>query len=137
MIKKILIQYIILVGVLSAGLLGEQKKFVVRIQNPTDGLFHKYSSPEYDIAAFRPGEYLDLVVGQNLYNEIKNEGNAITITQTESQLKQNLRGRDLDGYRNYNDLLEDLQVIESLYPDICKLYNIGNSRGKEYSEARW
>ena len=135
MIKKILIQYIILVGVLSAGLLGEQKKFVVRIQNPTDGLFHKYSSPEYDIAAFRPGEYLDLVVGQNLYNEIKNEGNAITITQTESQLKQNLRGRDLDGYRNYNDLLEDLQVIESLYPDICKLYNIGNSRGKEYSEA--
>ena len=76
MIKKIFIQYIILVGVLSAGLLGEQKKFVVRIQYPTDGLFHKYRSPEYDIAAFRPGEYLYLVVGQNLYNEIINEGNA-------------------------------------------------------------
>ena len=133
--KKIIFQYFILICVIITGLLGDQEKFVIRIQNPTEGLFQKYRSLEYDIAAYKPGKYLDLVVGQNLYNEIKNEGYTITITQTESQLKQNLRGRDLDGYRNYNDLLEDLQVIESLYPDICKLYDIGNSRGKEYSDA--
>ena len=133
---NIFIRYLLLAGFVSTGLLGDQKKFVVRIQNPTEGMVHKYRSPEYDIAAYRPGEYLDLVVKQNLYNELKNEGYDITITQTESQLIQNFRGeRDLDGYRNYADLLGELQQIELLYPDICKLYDIGNSNGKEYSES--
>ena len=131
--KKIFIQYSILIGIISTGLLGDQENFVVRIHNPTEGVVQKYRSSEYDIAAYKPGKYLDLVVNHNLYNELKNEGYAITITQTESQLIQNIRGeRDLDGYRNYADLLEELQEIESQNPDICKLYDIGNSRGKEY-----
>ena len=92
MMINIFIRYLLLAGFISTGLLGDQKKFVVRIQNPTEGMVHKYRSPEYDIAAYRPGEYLDLVVKQNLYNELKNEGYDITITQTESQLIQNFRG---------------------------------------------
>ena len=134
--KNIFIQYSILIGIIFTGLLGNQEKFVVRIYNPTEGVVQKYRSSEYDVAAYRPGEYLDLVANHNLYNELKNEGYAITITQTESQLIQNKRGeRDLDGYRNYADVLEELQEIESQNPDICKLYDIGNSRGKDYSET--
>jgi len=136
MTKKIFIQYLIMIGVIANGLLGDQEKFVVRIHSPTKGVIQKYRSSGYDVAAYKPGEYLDLVANHNLYNELKNEGYVITITQTESQLMQNKRDeRDLDGYRNYSDVLEELQQIESQNPDICKLYDIGNSRGKEYSET--
>ncbi len=40
---------------------------------------------------------------------------------------------NIPGYRGgYVQALADLQLLEATYPDICKLYDIGDSRGKVY-----
>ncbi len=133
--KTPIIYFLIWFSVIICGLQGGQEKFVIRIQNPSEGQFLKYGSPDYDMSAYKPGEYLDLVVDQTLYNEIKNEGHIVTITQTESQLKQNLKGiRDLYGYRNYEETLTELQEIAEQFPEICHLVDLGDTWGKEYSD---
>ena len=133
--KTPLIHFIIWFSFSFCVLQGGPEKFVIRIQEPSESLFFKYRSPGYDMSAYKPGEYMDLVVDQNLYNEIKNDGHVVTITQTESQLKQNLRGiRDLYGYRNYEETLTELQDIAEQYPEICQLVDLGDTWGKEYSD---
>jgi hypothetical protein len=113
-----------------------EEKFVIRFNNPTCEIVNEFTSEEFDIASFKPGIYLDLVVIKSQYKEIEARGFDIEITQTESQLRENMiSGRDLDGYRTYDDVLTELQQIEIDYPDICKLYDIGESQGKLYSDA--
>ncbi len=113
-----------------------KKKFVIRFNNPTLEIVNEFSSEKFDIASFKPGIYLDLVVNESQYREIEARGYDIEITQTESQIRDNMiAGRDLDGYRTYSDVLSELQQIEIDYPDICKLYDIGESQGKIYSDA--
>ncbi|MDP7475871.1 MAG: M14 family zinc carboxypeptidase [Candidatus Marinimicrobia bacterium] len=122
-------------GMILSGLVAEER-MVVRFVGPDKTVLTEFNETDYDIAAFKPGEFLDLVVSKSQYEELLTRGFRITVTQTEEQLKENLgEVRDLYGYRNYDELLEDLQEIESQYPDICKLYDIGNTRGKEYSMA--
>ena len=122
-------------GMILSSLVAEER-MVVRFVDPDKTVLTEFNETDYDIAAFKPGEFLDLVVSKSQYEELLTRGFHITVTQTEDQLRQNLGDvRDLYGYRNYDELLEDLQEIESQYPDICKLYDIGNTRGKEYSMA--
>ena len=122
-------------GMILSSLVAEER-MVVRFVDPDKTVLTEFNETDYDVAAFKPGEFLDLVVSKSQYGELLTRGFHITITQTEEQLKENFgEVRDLYGYRNYDELLEDLQEIESQYPDICKLYDIGNTRGKEYSMA--
>ncbi len=119
-------------GMILSSLVAEER-MVVRFVDPDKTVLTEFNETDYDIAAFKPGEFLDLVVAKSQYEELLTRGFHITVTQTEDQLRQNLGDvRDLYGYRNYDELLEDLQEIELQYPDICKLYDIGNTRGKEY-----
>ena len=131
--KILMICLIILIAI--NNLIAEEK-FVIRFNNPTREIVIEFTSEKFDVASFKPGIYLDLVVNESLYNEIEARGFDIEITQTESQLRENMiAGRDLDGYRTYDDVLAELQQIELDYPDICKLYDIGESQGKLYSDA--
>ncbi len=130
-----LLPIFIWITVIVTVLQAKQEKFVIRIQNPTEGMFMKYRSPEYDMSAYKSGEYLDLVVGRDLYGELTAEGFDISISQTESELLENLRGqRDLYGYRNYEETLNELQGIVAQYPNICQLVDLGDTWGKEYSD---
>ena len=111
-----------------------QERFVVRISQPAPADYKEFFSQGFDIAAYSPGIFIDLVVDQNLYNELLSQGYSLTITQTEQQLKANLKSvSDLTGYRSYSDLLTELQNIQAAHPDICKLYDIGDSQGKFYT----
>lgn len=131
--KIVIICFLLLVTI--NNLIAEEK-FVIRFNNPTRKIVNEFTSEEFDIASFKPGIYLDLVVSESQYKEIEARGFDLEITQTESQLRENMiAGRDLDGYRTYDDVLTELQQIELDYPDICKLYDIGESRGKLYSDA--
>ncbi len=113
-----------------------EEKIVARFDNPSEDILNEFNSTDYDVASYKPGEYLDLVLTVSKYEELLSKGYEIQITQTEEQLRKNLRnGRDLNGYRTYEDCLYELQQIEIDYPDICKLYDIGDSRGKLYSDA--
>ena len=90
--RNILIILSIIITSIYSEIDANEEKFVVRIQNPTEGMFFKYRSSQYDMPAYKAGEYLDLVVNQDLYNQLIEENIDVSITQSESQLKNNLRG---------------------------------------------
>ncbi|MCF7858877.1 MAG: carboxypeptidase regulatory-like domain-containing protein [Candidatus Cloacimonetes bacterium] len=109
---------------------------VVRFDDPTMDTVRKFTTDDYDVASCKPGEYLDLVINKTKYNELLDAGYKLTITQTEEQLIRNLRAdTELDGYRDYETFVTDLQQFETQNPDICKVYNIGDSWGKIYSDG--
>ncbi|MCP4351024.1 MAG: hypothetical protein GY795_36620 [Desulfobacterales bacterium] len=114
---------------------GAEEHMVIRFNNPTDDIAREFLTPEHDVAAYRPGVFLDIVVSKTEYRKLALRGFDVRITQTEEQLKRNLKkkSRDaLEGYRDYDMVLKELQQIESDNPDICKLYDIGDTWGKEY-----
>ncbi len=129
--KKILIVFTLFLAVF---LLAENTtRFVVRIDNPSKEDVTYFYNNHYDIASYKPGEYLDLVVNSELFKKIKSMNYKAYITQTEEELRQNISDKTLSGYRSYNDMLSELQQIVAEHPDICKLYDIGDSWGKIYS----
>ncbi len=124
----------LLIALLLVMALNAQEKSVVRISNPQPEDLKTFYSQDYDIAAYSPGIFLDLVVDEIQYNSLVAQGYTLTVTQTEKQMKENLKANsDLPGFRSYTDLLTELQNIEAAHPTICKLYDIGDSRGKEYT----
>ena len=111
------------------------EKAVIRFKNPEKTMIEKFHNLGYDILAIKPGEYLDIAANESLREHLRKEGFSFTVKKTESQIRNDLRkARELDGYRSYNDLVSELQAIETANPNICKLYDIGDSWGKIYSE---
>ena len=109
------------------------EKAVVRIENPTKSKVESFLKNN-DIASYKPNDYIDIVLPIEKANQMVLENKGY-ITQTESQLKSNLSSRDITGYHNYDEMLSELQDLAAAYPEICQLYDIGDTRGKEYSEA--
>jgi carboxypeptidase T len=129
--KKLLIAVISLIWILNVH---AQERFVARINFPEIGDLSEFLKTGYDIASFSPGKYIDLVLDQQEFQILLAKGYSMTITQTEKQLRENLVvGKSLAGYRTYSDLYTELLSIQTAHPDICKLYDVGDSRGKEYS----
>jgi len=125
-----------LIMIIILSTLKSEEKFVIRFNEPDNEIVEEFTSEHYEVASYKPGIYLDLLVNNRIYEELINRGFDLEITQTETQLRQNMiAGRDLEGYRTYNDMLSELEQLEIDYPDLCKLYDIGDSRGKEYSDA--
>ena len=113
-----------------------QEKIIIRIENPDQFTVKKFNSENYDIAAYKPGDFIDLVVTQQEYEKLMNLGYQAEIIKTEAEMAANLGDiKDIDGYRTYDECLAELQQIENDYPGLCKLYDIGDSRGKEYYNA--
>jgi hypothetical protein len=112
-------------------------RYLIRINNPTENLFKRlYHDECRDIAAYIPGKYIDLVVEESEYQGLKNQHLSLEIIETGRQIENRLKGsnRSTQGYRTYEDMLSELQKLEKDYPDICKLYDIGDSQGKIYAE---
>jgi len=131
--KKIVIMFFL--SLLSCGILYSKQRNVIRIENPSKFVLKEIRDNNYDITAFKPDEFLDIVVTESEYQKLLSRGYDLQITQTEEQLKNNLGDvRDLEGYRNYAEVLAELQQIESDHPDICKLYDVGESWGKIYAD---
>ena len=115
-----------------------QEKVIIRFQNPDQITFKTFTSAKYDVAAYKPGEYLDIVVTEAGYQKILSQGYQAEIVNTTAQMATNLGDvDDINGYRTYAEALEELQQIAADNPEICKLIDIGDSRGKEYYEAAY
>jgi len=128
--------FFLLVIIIIASALVANSSFVIRFEVPTLQIINTFTEDNYDIAAYKPGEFLDIVVSEIKYHELLAQGYDVVITQTEQQMKNNLNElTDLDGYVDYEQMLAELQQIELDYPNTCKLYDIGESRGKQYSDA--
>jgi len=114
-----------------------EEKIIIRFTEPDKFVSSEFLTKRYDIAAYKPGLFLDIVVTRSEFKDLLKRGFDVQVTQTEANLKNNLEMRtdlDLPGYRDYQNLLIELQQIESQYPDLCKLYDIGDSWGKHYSD---
>ncbi|MBN3034810.1 MAG: carboxypeptidase regulatory-like domain-containing protein [Bacteroidales bacterium] len=110
-----------------------EDKAVLRIKNPSEQAVKRFYSQGYDVASYQPKSHIDIVGDFYLFSQLKNEGLDVIVTVTEQELRDHmLTGAELNGYRSYADLLTELQQIEAAHPSICKLYDVGDSRGKEY-----
>ncbi len=116
--------------------LNAAEKMVVRFNEPNLQIVREFRNDQHDVASYRPGEYLDIVVTESFYNELKARGLDISITQTEAQLKENLQStRELDGYQTHAEINGQMLLYSYLYPDICELHVLGDTWGKTYYEA--
>ena len=130
--KKILL--LIIPIIYTSALYSQQ--IIIRLAEPAPDSISQFYDKGYDIAAYRPGEYLDLVVSEADLTRLRSQGYDFNIYVTEAEMAANLVAeRDIPGYRTYAIALAELQQMEIDHPGICKLYNLGNSRGKEYFNA--
>ncbi len=113
-----------------------QEKVIIRFDDPELSTIKTFTAPDYDVAAFKPGEYLDIVVTEADYQKILSQGYAVEIVRTTAQMAAHLGDvDDINGYRTYDEAVAELQQIAADHPDICMLVDIGDSRGKEYFES--
>lgn len=110
---------------------------MVRFSQPSDKVLREFKSSLYDVAAYKPDGFLDIVTTIPQANEWKKQHD-INIIQESKKLGQRLANRSRqhdDSYRDYDRMLSELQDIEAAYPAIAKLVDIGDSWGKQYSDA--
>lgn len=131
-LKKLLFLLLLFVGHFTQSL-GESAE-VVRFHNPTEEMIAYFNDNGYDIAACVPGKYLDIVGNRAFLEEYQSRGYNVSIPFSMASQFENLHARgEHDGYRSYDEMLEELQEIVKKYPEICKLYDVGDSRAKEYA----
>lgn len=130
--KKILL--LIIPIIITSALYSQQ--IIIRLEKPAPAALNYFYDNDYDIASYRPGEYLDLVVPEDELSRLRSQGYDFKLFQTEAEMAANLApDRGIPGYRTYATALAEMQQIEINYPAICKLYNLGPSRGKQYFGA--
>lgn len=111
------------------------ERMVARIENPPPDLLERFQTQGADIAAYRPGQYLDLVVDATTLTELRREFSNVSVTQTEQQLKENLRpARDLPGYRSYAQMVTELMQLQAQYPSLMSTSVIGTGWGATYAD---
>ncbi len=128
---KVLLGLLMTVLLISA--VNATERFVVRIENPDNEIIALAIEREFDIAAYKPAQFLDIVADRTLFDELSQMEYELNVTQTESQLRSNLReGLRIDGYRTYDEVLDEMNTYVDQYEDLVRLYNIGDSWGKIY-----
>jgi len=124
--------------VFSVALFSQQNKVIIRFENPDQLTFKTFTAPEYDVAAFKPGQFLDIMVSEADYQKILSQGYQAEVVNSTAQMAANLGNvDDINGYRTYDEALEELQEIAANNPTICKLMDIGDSQGKVYFEQSY
>ena len=112
------------------------EKVLVRIETPDNYAVNKFLNGIYDVTSYIPGKYIDLVIPKESLDGLSKEFTSIKIIQTEDQIRDNLKiKKDVTGYRTYEQTVLELQQFESDNPNICKLYDIGDSWGKTYLDS--
>ena len=129
--RKIILFFILLLSVIC---LNANSRAVARIDNPSPQDLNRFLTCDADIASYKPGQYLDLVLDSAEFQELLKDYPQLHITQTEEQLKQNLQpDRDIPGYRSYTQMTSELMQIQALYPNLVQVLDIGSSWGALYS----
>src|SRR5690554_1577462 len=115
-----------------------EKEFVaIRLEQPTQNLIDHIVRQDYEIIRLKDLEFVEIIVKKEQLPEFTDLGWEPEILFTEREMWDNLRLKtdELPGYRSYNDVLDELNDIVDSNPGIAALYNIGDSRGKEYALA--
>ncbi|MCX7003982.1 MAG: M14 family zinc carboxypeptidase [bacterium] len=126
---------LLVVGLLAQRAQGAEDKTLVRLEAPASALLAALQKEGFDIAAYRPGKYLDLVVTAKERAALEARGLAPILRCTTEDVRRNLglAPLALPGYRSYAAVRAELSALTAAYPNITALYDIGDSRGKEYA----
>lgn len=114
----------------------QAESFVARISNPLPADYLIFDSKGFDICAYRPGQYLDILMNEQNYHHYKTLYPSLQITQTESQLKANLsrQHRDIPGYRTYQQLTSELMTLQAQHPNLVNVQSIGSTWATQYAD---
>ena len=109
---------------------------VVRIDHPEPELIHEFIEQDYDIASYRPGIYLDLVIDETVLPILRQRFPQIRIHDSETAMKRNLSSPDrpLNGYRSYSDVMDEISDLATAHPGLLRTVDLGISWGKYYAQ---
>ncbi len=125
--------FTLLFALLLVGTSFSQNQMIIRIQDANQENYDFFNKNNDEITAYRHGQYLDVLVSQERYQDLQNSGWNMQITQTTERNIQNLNAnKDINGYHTYDEALAVLQQVAIDYPEICTLTDIADSHGKEY-----
>jgi len=110
---------------------------VIRFEEPSPALHQSFLRSGRDIAAYRPGHYLDLMIDETEFSAMALQFPGIYITQTESEHRQNLSSsyRNIPGYNTYPQIIALMQQLTVSYPTMLHMVNLGQSWGAIYAAA--
>ncbi len=113
------------------------ERLVIRIDDPDPSVFRHYLETAADIASYRPGVYLDLVIPASELPAYRALHPALSVTQTEAQLKENLSSleRDIPGYSTYSALMTEIQSLQAQYPSLISTQIIGSGWGYQLAQT--
>ncbi len=133
--RLVLSGLVLVVGLLAHRAQGAEDKTLVRLEAPTPALLATLQKEGHDIAAYRPGKFLDLVVTAKERIALEARGLTPILRRTTDDVRRNLglAPLALPGYRSYATVRAELIALTAAYPSITALYDIGDSRGKEYA----
>ena len=116
--------------------LWSDERMVIRFTEPDKEIIVEFTKDFYDVAAYSPGHFLDIVVNNLLLQEIIERGYNPIITQTETQIKQNMqiKSERINGYRTYDDIVTEINLLAAQHPEIVRVYNLGDSWAKIYTQ---
>lgn len=106
---------------------------VARKDNPTEKDIKLFFEKGYDVAASRVGKFVDVVISEEEFNATK-EIYGLKIIDTEALMNKRVTKTDRQsdvGYMTYETYVSYLEQLKQTYPDIMKIYDVGDSEGKE------
>ncbi len=103
------------------------EEILVSIKNPDSQILKWVEEQNIEITIFQKNELLDIIINEKQIAYLQNNQYDFEILSTEEQ-----RLRDIAGYRNYQEVTEELQLIASANPDITQLTSLGNSTCHDY-----
>jgi len=117
---------VFIIIILSLTLMLSAEEILVSIKNPDDQLTKWVKNEKIEITFFQNGQ-LDIFINKHQLAYLQQNRYDLEILSTEEQ-----RLRDIAGYRNYNDVTTELQLIASTYPAITQLTSLGTSTCHDY-----
>ncbi|MDP8201563.1 MAG: M14 family zinc carboxypeptidase [Candidatus Tenebribacter burtonii] len=103
------------------------EEILVSIKNPDNQILKWVKDQNIEITHSQKNELLDIIINEKQLVYLQNKQYQFDILSTEEQ-----RLRDIAGYRNYEDVTTELQLIASTYPTITQLTSLGNSTCHDY-----
>jgi len=122
--------FMISLAPLSSTASGSETRHLVRIHVTEEADLSTLLPLQLDIASYEKGSHLDAVLSDREVESIEALGYRLTplITDLNAYFQEEInRDSDLGDYHTYDEMILTLQRAEARFPDICKLYDIGDS----------
>ena len=129
--KKRLLVFFVL-GFILMNLFAE--RIVISVPYESREQLQEYMKQGYDIAHVNPGKEIHLIINENEKPDFIKKYNEVHVVFTETDMKSNLKSSNdrITGYQSYSQMVQRLEALESSFPNICKVIELGASQGKLY-----